>query len=146
MCDLDHKCINFEGNENQCNDFKNISNGKPVCKEEKSMKKTDKFLTEAMGECWHDPQTLYYDGKGNESFNQFEIKGVTRQKKVCGSCKTRYYENNNFLTWEGFGKLWEWAEEQLWFCRFLDSLQGPKSHYIDPEKFAKAVAKYLQEK
>jgi hypothetical protein len=57
-----------------------------------------------------------------------------------------YHKQIDFLTWEGFGKLWEWAEGELWWCRFLDRLEGPLSHYINPEKFAKAVADYLQKK
>lgn len=93
------------------------------------MEEINKFLTKAMGDCWHD---------GNASHP------CTR----CGltmSMSTGYH-NITFLTWEGFGKLWTWASSELWWCRFLDSLDGPLSHYINPEKFAKAVVHYLQKK
>jgi len=61
----------------------------------------------------------------------------------------------DFLTWEGFGKLWEWAKEQEWWhpqfehwliCDWVNSKQYGmvKSEMVDPENFAKAVAEYLQ--
>lgn len=56
----------------------------------------------------------------------------------------------NYLTWEGFGKLWEWAIVQKWWPEF-EAHQGLPKHWVPkklvkPEFFAKAVADFLQEK
>lgn len=56
----------------------------------------DKFLTEAMGDKWLT--------KADENPNwppQFQAR------------------NNNFSTWSGFGKLWEWASKQDWWGEFV---------------------------
>lgn len=104
------------------------------------MEEINKFLTKAIGECWHD---------GNASHP------CTR----CGltmSMSTGYH-NITFLTWEGFGKLWEWANRQVWFGEFhywytgkhtldLEELSAFTGQLINPERFAKAVVKFLQEK
>lgn len=99
----------------------------------------DKFLTEQMGEFWHERLTGY----------------------DC-SCGGKIYWNqcNNigFSTWEGFGKLWEWAQKQEWFENFrvfnhyhddednyLESRHDVAEWLIDPDRFADTVYKYLKE-
>ena len=66
----------------------------------------DKFLTEAMGECWH----------------------VTKQRKdhqfedciKCGKGGLFVNNTNDFSTWEGFGKLYNWVMEQEWLSDWQD--------------------------
>ena len=105
------------------------------------MEELNKFLTEEMGDCYHEFNSL----TNNEGGTGF----------ICDTCEESFegdvgeiklQTRNDFLTWEGFGLLWEWASTEQWCCRFLDSLEGPLSHYIEPENFAKAVAHYLQKK
>jgi hypothetical protein len=62
-----------------------------------------------------------------------------------------YHKQIDFLTWEGFGKLWEWTASQDWYDDFHDDYitrQGGYSAFnlINPEILAKAVADYLQKK
>lgn len=67
----------------------------------------DKFLTEAMGECWH----IY----------KRTAKGKPWICWKCGQMKARDKTPkfaNYFSTWEGFGKLWEWSLSQSWFEEF----------------------------
>ena len=94
----------------------------------------DKFLTEVMGECWHEMSKF-----GN-----------------CAKCKVHNYYQNDFSTWKGFGKLWEWATTQAWwelfteFCEYNRQFHQKSSHQvlpgiINPNRFADAVYKYLKE-
>ena len=83
------------------------------------------FLTEAMGECC--PKFFKKYG---------------------------YHKQIDFLTWEGFGKLFKWAMDQDWWDTFaLDNGRCNDNfemfideRLIDPEAFAKAVVGYLQKK
>ena len=63
------------------------------------MSERDKFLTECMGECWH----MYNSRKGLVN---------------CIHCQKEMPLNNDFSTWDGFGKLWEWTRKQEWFSTF----------------------------
>lgn len=96
-------------------------------------KEMNKFLTEAVGECC----PKFYDTYG-------------------------YHNCIDFLTWEGFGKLWTWAKGQEWWDGFIKAqIFGKRVEYgghdkgkwnifptadVDPERFAKAVADFLQKK
>lgn len=111
----------------------------------------DKFLTEAMGECWHEP---------------YPETGYT-----CKKCDESGYLNRlhceelrlDLSTWQGFGKLWEWAQQQEWWDKFLfeqessylsDSLGYPETYamrwmgenLVNPDRFADAVYEYLKER
>ena len=98
------------------------------------MNKRDKFLTEAMGECWHQVADPIYS-------------------LHCLSCGELAI-NIDFSTWEGFGKLWEWSQEQDWWP---DALMGPLFGWVDideetiacsvihPDLFANAIYEYLKE-
>ena len=91
------------------------------------------FLCEAMGICWH------------ENF------------PVCDKCGEEYdvvdFHNSlpDFSTWEGFGKLFEWATQQDWFSVFLDNFffidatNGLTAliHHIHPDRFADAVYEFI---
>ncbi len=100
------------------------------------MEEINKVLTEAMGDCWHD-----WDGKASWS-----LKDMCR----CGAHPACHLQSPNFSTWEGFGKLWEWAIDQKWWPEF-EAHQGLPKHWvpkklIKPEFFAEAVADFLQKK
>jgi hypothetical protein len=108
--------------------------------------KRDKFLTEAMGECWHE------SGPG-----QTDCKHCGRNNDP------RYFdfdvENHTFSSWSGFGKLWRWSQTQDWWKLFVMSLWclAPPddeyffvqnnvclpSDYINPDCFASELYKYL---
>lgn len=103
--------------------------------------KRDKFLTEAMGECWHEAKCSYNDGWSID----YECR-----------CGLRWPEedsppNTDFSTWEGFGKLWEWSQQQKWWAGFLNSDECGNDYvintfYINPDKFANVVYEYLKSK
>lgn len=107
----------------------------------------DKYLTEAMGECWHETMLVADEEGGGAPFH------------ICRKCKIGMYSkaNNNFSTWEGFGKLWEWTQKQEWWRNFLLTSKG-KIHDLNPlafatgtsiidlDRFADAVYSYLKEK
>ena len=69
-----------------------------------------------------------------------------------------YHVNINFSEWPGFGKLWEWAEKQLWWNDFwwresTAEINGLSLGFIamklvssvQPDRFADAVYNYLKE-
>lgn len=105
----------------------------------------DKYLTEATGECWHELS--------------HEKPGPCGSLKVCKCGKENYMfpcDNICFSTWQGFGKLWEWAQKQEWFrdfgahvyCHVPTGKQPPwaltaMEYFIDPDRFADAVYCYL---
>lgn len=102
------------------------------------MSKRDKYLTEAMGKCWHDWE--------------FEWIYSTRQSQ-CIQCDTIEYENNNdFSTWDGFGKLYEWSVEQDWWYEFLfewtDEIMPTTIPYklVYPNPFANSVYEFLRDR
>ena len=78
----------------------------------------------------------------------YEDQEVKRKKVI----------NNNFSTWTGFGKLWSWAKEQDWWPSFKEISIGVDDEfnipdgwpideeYIDPDKFADALYKFLKER
>ena len=139
------------------------------------MSERDKFLTEAMGECWHEwfikNNQLYranqigineYHGYGYQCTCGFQR--VNRVNWFIGDVPLFNYRciNNDFSTWEGFGKLWGWVQEQEWFWQFSVSLFYCESAYdnltslddygyfhknnINPDIFAAVLYKYLLNK
>jgi hypothetical protein len=104
------------------------------------MSERDKYLTEAMGEeCWHE---WVYCGES---------------KAICTQCNTDYTiskDRNDFSTWEGFGKLWEFCKKQEWYYNFLKTVCPYKTDYpsvihedyIHPDRFADAVYEFLKER
>ena len=107
-------------------------------------------LTEAMGEKWHKPIKV-------QSIGVIERFICTCDTKMKNISWPSYYNmhlnnNNNFFTWEGFGKLWEWSQKQDWWSVFLheqwqENISYVQSewftHLIDPTKFAEAVYEHL---
>lgn len=101
------------------------------------MSDIDIFLTEAMGECWH------------------EWEMPDRFTAQCIKCDMTIGMNINmpvnldFSTWRGFGILWEWAKTQKWWKGFIYNKYRSTSltfDIIDPVIFANAVYDYLLEK
>lgn len=100
----------------------------------------DKFLTEAMGECWHNLGEKY-----------------TTEIGWCIKCCTWHKHNHNFSIWSGFGKLWEWAQKQEWWKSFVwvhgDSTRAKyrkestfSVKFLHPDRFADALYQFLKER
>ena len=96
----------------------------------------DKFLTEALGECWHEKDIT----------SPIKSHGLC----TCGVDSVSHYElidhldeiNNNFSTWEGFGLLWTWSQKQEWWIMDFMPKTGDKYNLmslVDPDRFANAV-------
>ncbi|MCK5236498.1 MAG: hypothetical protein KAR06_05870 [Deltaproteobacteria bacterium] len=103
------------------------------------MDEQNKFLTEAMGFCYH----------------VWELKENFIDGHECIHCK-KYWpmmpatqiDGINFSTWVGFGKLWNWAIEQNWWDEFIMrpfSQAHIIENLINPERFANAVYEFLKE-
>lgn len=101
----------------------------------------DKFLTEAMGECWYEhTMTCGYN--------------LTRTSEYISDIKSTSYPND-FSSWSGFGKLWEWAQKQDWWCKFLTTKGrihdlnplafATNTSLVSPDNFASAVYQFLKE-
>lgn len=107
----------------------------------------NKYLTETMGECWHK-----------------EVKKAPNPEYSICNCGERYHwteascPNNNFFTWQEFGKLWEWATKQEWWDNFLMEIScgltkgilSTKDHglymphcIVNPTNFANAIYEFL---
>lgn len=109
------------------------------------MEELNKFLTEARGECWHEY---------SEHLENRLSYGMCHVCKHCDHLDWSCGQINDFLTWEGFGKLWQWGIDQEWWDTFIldngrcnDNFEMfINENLIDPEPFAKAVADFLQKK
>lgn len=103
----------------------------------------DKFLTEAIGECWHECKNV-------DSLDGFNVNYFQKCDKCSRSFSYVEMLHFTFSTWKNFGKLWEWAIRQEWF----DEFAGSKPHkawlfpigLLEPDRFANAVYKFLKEK
>ena len=109
----------------------------------------DRFLTEARGECWHE-----WKGRFSKDSSVWFYQ--------CEKCNYEEIEshlningwNNNFSTWEGFGKLLLWCKNQVWWYIFMDKINEAKPieplkmkvRYINPDIFADAVCEFLKDK
>jgi len=99
---------------------------------ESTKEEINQYLTEAMGECWHE--------------TYFSVTG----QHICKKCEKPIaslfsLEHNNFFTWEGFGKLWEWSITQPWFEDFwFKRAWSIPQQTINPELLAKAIYKLLK--
>ena len=109
----------------------------------------DKFLTEAMGECWHDVMDATLDG--------YPVLQCSKCKVYVGDMsEVEYINRTNFSSWEGFGKLWEWSQKQEWWGYFVHKQYCKKGkqltvdellqNLINPDRFADAIYAYLKEK
>ena len=108
----------------------------------------DRFLTEAMGECWHIAEREVIPENGDTPYNLCR----------CGRkmCLGDFLYNPNFSNWIGFGKLWDWSQKQEWWGYFVHKQYCKKGkqltvdellqNLINPDRFADAVYAYLKEK
>ena len=100
----------------------------------------NKYLTEAMGLCWH---------------RLFPSAGKTvscpcdnNRKSMARIVFYTDHKNNDFSTWEGFGKLFEWAKEQRWWIDFILQQNPGVTNFCElltPEKFATKLYNFLKE-
>jgi hypothetical protein len=112
-------------------------------------KEIDKFLTEAMGECWHERIEADIGEFMNPDIRSWscrcDIKNTMVWPDYC-----RHFRNNDFSTWEGFGKLFSWSKKERWWIDFILSQRRPGvsafCEMLDPERFAKAVYEFLKER
>lgn len=91
----------------------------------------DKFLTEALGLCWH------------------KYKGYGYYCLKCQNYKLGQGQDYDFSDWSGFGILWEWAQKQEWWVDFLHDELHPYwedqvKRLVDPTYFASAVYSFLR--
>ena len=96
-----------------------------------SREEVNKYLTEAMGECFH-------------VWDIVEIP-YTETLHDCRKCGVDTYVSQDFSTWQGFGVLWEWAQEQEWWSEFL-SLPFKLTDFINPISFSEAVYTFLKDR
>ena len=90
----------------------------------------NKYLTEAMGECWHVFKLIDFEYKCRCGLDSM-YPTVT---------------NNEFFTWEGFGKLFTWTKEQGWWIDFILQQRSGVTNFcelLSPEVFAKAIYAFL---
>jgi hypothetical protein len=107
----------------------------------------NKFLTEKfLGGCWHEAIT-----------DDFEYQGAIYQYLRCEHCGKDWLDITlqNLFTWEGFGILWEKAQEQEWFEDFNSTRGGRvkrvmqcswnlvKTDLINPQTFPIILAEFL---
>jgi hypothetical protein len=109
----------------------------------------DKFLTEAMGECWHE-WVIIPEQPRKYSKHQHCIKCDKRQTLLWDCIETL---RTDFSTWPGFGKLLEWAQEQdekFWVGFALQTrivVNGCISFdlsLINPDRFANSVYEFMK--
>ncbi len=87
----------------------------------------DKYLTEAMGACWH-----RYD------IDKF-INTYSLEAYICETCKAFILGNNDFAEAEDFAKLWKWAGQQ-------ERLRPITSAYSEEDLFNKDSGRVLRER
>lgn len=139
----------------------------------------DKFLTEAMGIklssnnyrveiTWPFPNgSIAFRGskeKCHEYADRHKEKGYAGD--ILAIVPVNQRKAIDFSTWEGFGKLWEWTQEQDWFDLFqceiyyhdyrkhnyhkgdekLDNDEVLRNVLVNPTNFANAVYEFLKER
>lgn len=109
-----------------------------------------KYLTEAMGNCWH-------TWSGDRKPFSVKVSGTTRRldHHKCTKCGVSIFysgmsahaTNSTFTTWSDFGRLFTWAKEQRWWIDFiLDQKPGVISfcELLTPEELPNRVYKFLR--
>lgn len=108
-----------------------------------SNEEINKYLTEAMGECWHEWQAI--------------SKPVHGYRYCCTKCEKMVDKKLQNLTngnlWIAFGITWGWATKQEWWGKFtstftIDGIQTPwiPKGIINPTNFTKAIYEFLKER
>lgn len=115
----------------------------------------DEFLTEAMGNCWHEWSQEIQHTCCNASL------GYVKCLHCSATTPSLWRETRpSFSGWEAFGQLWEWAQKQEWWTNYLLSPHSYcekvhcdcgcgdaafNNHIIHPDRFADAIYSYLAE-
>jgi len=110
----------------------------------------DKYLTEAMGGCWH--ETRFTGDSIHIPLEEKCVKcGVVTARE--GDFNRLDQDNNDFSTPDGFFKLWDWAINQKWWVWFWDEKFNTKEfdyqvviNHINPDNFANAIYDFLKER
>mgnify|MGYP000848497157 CR=1 FL=1 len=93
--------------------------------------KRDKYITEAIGWCWH----TYDENKPLMTYSLYAY--------VCDKCKSFILGNNDFSTYENFEKLLAWANNQENLTGLISSY-GEKS-LLEPKENNPVREKFLDE-
>jgi hypothetical protein len=98
------------------------------------------FLTEAMGETYHDyvilPPRIGNTTHCGLSHCSCGITGYA-VRDICA------YANRTFDNWQDFGAVWEWAKKQEWFARFVWEVVFVQSATItESMELAVVIAKF----
>ncbi len=98
----------------------------------------DRFLTEAMGQCWHD-----YDP--DKPVMTYSLIGY-----LCTKCGNFILANNDFSTGEDMAKLLAWASDREDLRGIIppqsaDRLSGPGALAEEREELAEAIYRRLKE-
>ncbi len=107
----------------------------------------DQYLTEAIGECWHNIPTYFHSLSLNNTTNCTKCTRVINKES-----------NNDFSTWNGFGKLWGWSVKQDWWKQFMYVCKAKPYKFcfmndqiflwdelVNPSIFANAIYEFLEE-
>jgi len=97
----------------------------------------DKFITEAMGGCWH----IYDENKPLMTYSLYAY--------VCEVCKGFILGNNNFSCCEDFTKLLTWVRDRQNLKGFVEkyddtALMEPKENNTYRDKFLDDLYRYLE--
>jgi hypothetical protein len=99
----------------------------------------DKFLTEAMGECWHEWVET------NDEWGELYCSKCNTMMSDCLKFVDTFHK---YSEWDGFGKLITWVRQQEWYERFHvetnGSIESWRNYLIDPDELACAVYVYLK--
>lgn len=98
-----------------------------------------KFLTELMGECWHEHDT-------SDCYRTIcKTCGLSWNPGFQIGCRNKY----TFDNWNDFGVLWEWVKKQEWFddlCKYLFKWYIPENKYefINNINFPQIVVEFIK--
>lgn len=100
------------------------------------MTERDKFITEAMGKCWH-------------QYKCIDFEYICK----CGDISNSLFAlNPTYSTWDGFGKLFEWSIKQDWWKELLTHWVDDFAPvdvpcmYINPVVFTDSIYDFLKDK
>ena len=126
----------------------------------------DRFLTEALGGkysffCVVDGDCDKCDNCVMQSDNEYTIADCMYASGDKSPTDCEYWKEylvdgvSDFSTWPGFGKLWEWAQDQEWWQEFVEYMDINLTDFvigelevfpwiINPDRFANAVYEFLK--
>ena len=111
-----------------------------------------KFLTEKMGECFHEiitEQPYRVDEVDVGSLYLCSCEKLLQKWEI----SRHRAHNRTFTTWEDFGAVWKWAKKQDWWKEQVWSFDGDEqcdpmevieTCHIDPARFPELVVEWLR--